>query len=66
MGSPCELKLSGEPGFCQQVAEDCQREAARFEMQYSRFTTDSITAQINAAAGGSVVPIDAECRAILA
>ena len=66
MGSPCELKLSGEPGFCQQVAADCQREAARFETQYSRFTTDSITAQINAAAGGSVVPIDAECRAILA
>ena len=65
MGSPCELKLSGEPGFCQQVAEDCQREAARFERRYSRFTTDSITAQINASAGGVVVPIDAECRAIL-
>ena len=66
MGSPCELKLSGDPALCQQVAADCQREAARFERRYSRFTTDSITAQINAAAGGSVVPIDAECRAILA
>lgn len=65
MGSPCELKLSGDPARCQQVAADCQREAARFETQYSRFTTDSTTAQINAAAGGAVVPIDAECRAIL-
>jgi len=65
MGSPCELKLSGDPGLCHQVAADCQREAARFERQYSRFTTDSITAQINASAGGAVVPIDAECRAIL-
>lgn len=65
MGSPCELKLSGDPALCQQVAADCQREAARFERRYSRFTTDSITAQINASAGGVVVPIDAECRAIL-
>ena len=65
MGSPCELKLSGDPALCQQVAADCQREAARFERRYSRFTTDSITAQINASAGGAVVPIDAECRAIL-
>ena len=65
MGSPCELKLSGDPALCQQVAADCQLEAMRFETQYSRFTTNSITAKINAAAGESVVPIDVECRAIL-
>lgn len=65
MGSPCELKLSGDSALCRRVAADCQREAERFETRYSRFTTDSITAQINAAAGGAVVPIDAECRAIL-
>ena len=65
MGSPCELKLSGDSALCRGVAADCQREAGRFETRYSRFTTDSITAQINAGAGGAVVPIDAECRAIL-
>ena len=65
MGSPCELKLSGDSALCRRVAADCQREAERFETRYSRFTTDSITAQINAGAGGAVVPIDAECRAIL-
>ena len=65
MGSPCELKLSGDSALCRRVAADCQREAGRFETRYSRFTTDSITAQINAGAGGAVVPIDAECRAIL-
>lgn len=65
MGSPCSIKIVGPPEPAQLIAEACILEARRFESVYSRYTSDSIVAKINASAGVRPVQIDAECRAIL-
>lgn len=65
MGCPCELKIEGSLRDSQAIAEECKREAWRFETKYSRYRSDSLVSAINAAAGHSRVEIDAECRAIL-
>ncbi len=64
MGSPCSIKVPGPTERGQLAANVCIVEAHRFESVYSRYTHDSVVAQINAAAGLKPVRIDAECRAI--
>ena len=65
MGSPCSIKIAGSYQHAKSVSDACISEARRFESVYSRYTNDSIVAQINTAAGLKPVRIDAECRAIL-
>ena len=66
MSCPCELRL-----YCidrqqaEQVAEQCIREARRFEQKYSRYLEDSVTSRINQSAGRNPVQIDHETHAIL-
>jgi len=67
MGGPCRFRLevsdSFDPASALQAAE---AEVRRLESKYSRYTDDSLTTQINRAAGsGSATPIDAETAALL-
>ncbi len=61
MGSRCQIKL---PAHSQADAETCAARAVaevrRIEHKYSRYRSDSLLSQINAAAGQHAVVIDAE------
>jgi len=66
MACPCELRLGGsERKAVDRVAKKCISEAQRFEQKYSRYVEDSITTQINSAAGVKSVHVDNETIAIL-
>ena len=66
MGCPCELRLMTADGsLAEEVALICTGETQRFESKYSRYLTDSVTSQINNAAGLHPVTIDPEVAAIL-
>lgn len=67
MGGPCRLRLevsdSQDPSLPIAAAE---AEVRRLEEKYSRYTQDSLTTQINRAAGSGIpVPIDSETAGIL-
>jgi FAD:protein FMN transferase len=66
MGCPCELRLAAaNSSLANEVALICTSETQRFEKKYSRYLTDSVTSQINNAAGLDPVTIDPEVAAIL-
>ncbi|RMF16811.1 MAG: FAD:protein FMN transferase [Gammaproteobacteria bacterium] len=51
LGSPCQLHLYGEPARVRSLADACERWVRAFERTYSRFCSDSLLSQLNAAAG---------------
>ncbi len=67
MGSPCELRLYGDPGpAVERVASAARAEVARLERKYTRYRDDSLTARINRSAGDSRgVRVDGETAALL-
>jgi len=66
MACPCELRLGGSNRkTVDHIAKQCISEARRFEQKYSRYLDDSITTQINSAAGEVAVTVDQETSAIL-
>jgi thiamine biosynthesis lipoprotein len=64
MGSPCELRLYGEPAHVAEVARAAQAEVARLEAKYSRYRDDSLATRINRSAGdpGGVIVDDETAR----
>lgn len=67
MGGPCRLRLEMDAGADAAAAiEAAVTEVARLERKFSRYREDSLTSQINAAAGsGRPTAIDSETVAIL-
>ncbi len=52
MASPCEIRISGISRLsAERMARDAIAEVRRIESKYSRFRSDSLISQINAAAG---------------
>jgi FAD:protein FMN transferase len=66
MASVNELQIDGDDELrAHRAAEASIADALRVERKYSRYTGDSVTAQINRCAGKSATPIDAETAALL-
>ena len=65
MGGPCKIRLCAEEFTALDLLDAAENEVRRLEARYSRYLGDSITAQINTAAGTEPVLIDAETRALL-
>lgn len=66
MASPCRLVIDGEDSEAMEAsARRCIEEIRRIEHKYSRYRSDSVLSQINAAAGSKAVPIDEETSALL-
>ena len=67
MGGPCRLRLEvASEADAAAAIEAAVNEVARLERKYSRYNDDSLTTQINRAAGtGTATPIDMETAAIL-
>lgn len=66
MGSPCELRLyAADEAQGHRVAELGQAEVIRLERRYTRYRDDSVTARINASAGGEAVAVDEETARLL-
>lgn len=67
MGGPCRLRLEVANGVDPEPAiASAEGEVRRLEAKYSRYTDDSLTTQINRAAGsGAPVPIDPETAGLL-
>lgn len=64
MGSPCELRLYGDPEG--RVARAALAEIARLERKYSRYRDDSLTSRINRSAGSAEgIRVDAETGGLL-
>ena len=64
MGSPCELRLSGE--CADEIARAAQAEIARLEAKYSRYREDSLATRINRSAGDARgIEVDAETARLL-
>ena len=68
MASDCEVRLAGvSAARSQTLAALAIAEVRRIETKYSRYQTDSVVSQINAAAGsGAWINIDAETAQLLA
>ena len=68
MASDCEVRLAGVSAVrAQSLAALAIAEVRRIETKYSRYRTDSVVSQINAAAGsGESIAIDAETAQLLA
>ena len=68
MASDCEVRLAGvSEARAQTLAALAIAEVRRIETKYSRYRTDSVVSQINAAAGnGASIAIDAETVQLLA
>jgi thiamine biosynthesis lipoprotein len=65
MASPCEVLVDGlDQDQARSVAQAVAAEVWRIEDRYSRYRTDSIVSQINAA-GGTAVVVDEECARLL-
>ena len=66
MGSRCEVRVCApDAAVARTWADEAIAEVRRIEAKYSRYRNDSITARINAAAGGAQVAVDAETAALL-
>lgn len=67
MAGPCRLRLEARDAALADVAiKAAVAEVRRLEAKYSRYTEDSLTTEINRAAGlGKPVPVDAETAALL-
>jgi thiamine biosynthesis lipoprotein len=70
MGGPCTIGLASSPGqftdsYLAHAAQHAIAEVARIEAKFSRYRPDSVVGAINAAAGGNVVPVDAETASLL-
>jgi thiamine biosynthesis lipoprotein len=66
MASRCEVRVCAPDATTAQAWADLAiAEVRRIEAKYSRYRTDSVTARINAAAGGAHVDVDAETAALL-
>ncbi len=66
MASAHELQLGADDGArAHRAAEAAIADVLRIEAKYSRYRDDSVTTEINRAAGGSPVAIDAETAALL-
>jgi len=67
MGGPCRLRLETGDAVCAEVAiAAAVAEVERLERKYSRYIDDSLTSQINRAAGaGTPVSIDTETAGLL-
>lgn len=57
------LDAAGE-AQARRAADAAIADVARIEAKYSRYRADSLTTQINQAAGGAAVPLDAETAAL--
>ena len=68
MASDCEVRLAGvSAARAQTLAAQAMAEVQRIETKYSRYRTDSVVSQINAASGsGEPIAIDAETAHLLA
>ena len=66
MGSPCEVRLYGEPDGVEAGLRAALAEVARLERKYSRYRDDSVCTAINRSAGGPRgVEVDDETAALL-
>lgn len=67
MGGPCRLRLEvDDEALAQAAIKAAVTEIARLEQKYSRYIEDSLTTQINrAAGGGQPVPLDGETAGLL-
>jgi len=66
MASPNTVQLwAADETDARRAADAAIADVARIEAKFSRYRDDSVTAQINRAAGGAAVPIDAETAALL-
>ena len=66
MGSPCELRLYGDPAHVADVARAAQAEITRLEAKYSRYRDDSLATRINRSAGDPAgVQVDDETARLL-
>ena len=66
MGSRCEVRVwAPDAAVARTWADAAIAEVRRIEAKYSRYRNDSITARINAAAGGAHVAVDAETAVLL-
>jgi thiamine biosynthesis lipoprotein len=67
MGGPCNLRLEvNDQTDADAAIKAAVGEVQRLEKKYSRYTTDSLTTQINrAAGGGKPVPVDTETAGLL-
>jgi FAD:protein FMN transferase len=67
MGCPCELRLYGDdPAARDAIARAACDEVARLEHKYSRYRSDSLTAQIQRSAGDPRgIELDAESAALI-
>lgn len=67
MGGPCRLRLEvDDTASAKEAIAAAVAEVRRLELKYSRYTDDSLTSQINRAAGtGIPVPIDEETAGLL-
>ncbi|KAB2662620.1 MAG: FAD:protein FMN transferase [Verrucomicrobia bacterium] len=60
MGTNCRVQFASPGGNARRVADAVVEWVAGFEAKYSRFIDDSLASQINAAAGGPWMALDAE------
>jgi thiamine biosynthesis lipoprotein len=66
MASRCEVRACApDAATARAWADVAIAEVRRIEAKYSRYRADSVTARINAAAGGGYVEVDAETAALL-
>ncbi len=64
MAGPCELRFYLDQQ-ASQAAQAAEQEVLRIQDKYSRYRDDSVTAQINASAGGAALSLDDETAALL-
>lgn len=66
MGGPCRLRFDCEDdAVASTVVAEVEAEVQRLEKKYSRYLPDSLTSQINAAAGSGALAIDEETAGLL-
>ncbi len=66
MGGPCELRLYAENEVrASSAAADARQRITQLEQRYSRYQPDSLTTQINMAAGDKPVKVDTETAGLL-
>jgi thiamine biosynthesis lipoprotein len=66
MASRCEVRVCApDESTARAWADAAVAEVRRIEAKYSRYRDDSVTARINAAAGGARVEVDVETAALL-
>ncbi len=66
MAGPCRFRLYGDADSLDAAAAAAEAEVRRLEARYSRYREDSLTSQINRAAGsGHAIPIDPETAGLL-